>query len=196
MALLPLLGFAAAAIFLWLYVSARIELAATKARLDAERASSQEKLTLLESARQNLTETFEAVSADALRANSESFLRMARNELETKRGAIEQLVQPLQDSLVRVDAKLQLVETGRIGAQAQLETQLQTLRDSHQSLQSETNKLVRALRSPNQRGRWGEIQLRNVIERAGMTEYCGDFLEKDSAEGDDGHRSIPDMTVK
>jgi DNA recombination protein RmuC len=95
-----------------------------------------------------------------------------------------------------VDTKLQQVDAGRISAQAQLATQLQTLRESHQSLQAETNKLVRALRSPNQRGRWGEVQLRNIIERAGMTEYCGDFAEKDASEGEDGHRSVPDMTVR
>lgn len=196
MAFLALLGFATAAVFLWLYVRASTALAALQARMEAERVSAGEKLALMEQARYSLKETFSAVSADVLRANSESFLQIARNELETKRGAIEQLVQPLQDSLAKVDTKLQQVEAGRIGAQAQLETQLQTLKESHQSLQSETNKLVRALRSPNQRGRWGEIQLRNIIERAGMTEYCGDFIEKDTAEGDDGHRSVPDMTVK
>jgi DNA recombination protein RmuC len=70
------------------------------------------------------------------------------------------------------------------------------LRDSNQSLQAETNKLVRALRSPNQRGRWGEVQLRNIIERAGMTEYCGDFIEKHAVDGDDGQRAIPDVTVR
>jgi len=182
---LALSALAAAGIFLWLYVRARTELAAARARLDAERE-----------ARQTLKDTFTAVSADVLRANSETFLQLAHTELDSKRGAIEQIVEPLKESLTRVDAKLQQVDAGRISAQAQLSTQLQTLRESHQSLQAETNKLVRALRSPNQRGRWGEVQLRNVIERAGMTEYCGDFTEKNPAEGEDGQRSIPDMTVR
>ena len=182
---LALSALAAAGIFLWLYVRARTELAAVRARLDAERE-----------ARQTLKDTFTAVSSDVLRANSETFLQLAHTELDSKRGAIEQIVEPLKESLTRVDAKLQQVDAGRISAQAQLSTQLQTLRESHQSLQAETNKLVRALRSPNQRGRWGEVQLRNVIERAGMTEYCGDFTEKNPAEGEDGQRSIPDMTVR
>ena len=187
---------AAAAVFLWMYVRATTELAAAKARLESERAAADEKLKLLEQARQSLKDTFSAVSADVLKANSETFLQLAHTELDAKRGAIEKLVEPLRDSLTKVDTKLQQVDAGRISAQTQLSTQLQTLRESHQSLQSETNKLVRALRSPNQRGRWGEIQLRNIIERAGMTEYCGDFNEKSVSEGEDGHRSVPDMTVR
>jgi DNA recombination protein RmuC len=189
-------GMAAAAIFLWLYVRATTELAAARARLETERAAADDKLRLLDEARQSLKDTFCAVSADVLKSNSETFLQLAHTELDAKRGAIEKLVDPLKESMTKVDAKLQQVDAGRISAQAQLATQLQTLRESHQSLQSETNKLVRALRSPNQRGRWGEIQLRNIIERAGMTEYCGDFTEKDAAEGDDGRRSVPDMTVR
>src|SRR5512132_870874 len=196
MSYLALAGFVAGALFLWLYVPATTELAAASARLDAERAAADEKLKLLDQARQSLKDTFSAVSADVLKANSETFLQLAHTELDARRGAIETLVEPLKQSLTQVDAKLQQVDAGRISAQAQLTTQLQTLRDSHQSLQAETNKLVRALRSPNQRGRWGEIQLRNIIERAGMTEYCGDFTEKDASEGEDGHRSVPDMTVR
>ena len=185
MMMLALSTAAVAVLFLSLYVRARTELAAVRARLEAERE-----------ARQTLKETFTAVSSDVLKANSETFLQLANTELDSKRGAIQQIVEPLKESLSRVDAKLQQVDAGRISAQAQLTTQIQTLRDTHQSLQAETNKLVRALRSPNQRGRWGEVQLRNVIERAGMTEYCGDFIEKNPAEGEDGQRSIPDMTVR
>jgi DNA recombination protein RmuC len=196
MAYLAFAGFATAAVFLWLYVRATTELAATTARLDGERAAAADKVRLLDDARQSLRDTFTAVSADVLKANSETFLQLAQTELDAKRSAIETLVDPLKESLTRVDAKLQQVDAGRITAQAQLASQLQTLRESHQSLQTETNKLVRALRSPNQRGRWGEIQLRNIIERAGMSECCGDFVEKDASEGEDGHRAVPDMTVR
>src|SRR5512132_1256249 len=153
MTYLALAGFGAAALFLWLYVRATTELAAASARLDAERAAADEKLKLLDQARQSLKDTFSAVSADVLKANSETFLQLAQTELDAKRGAIEQLVEPLKDSLAKVDTKLQQVDAGRISAQAQLATQIQTLRESHQSLQTETHKLVRALRSPNQRGR-------------------------------------------
>jgi len=185
MTIVAFLAIAAAVVFLWLYVRATTELGAVRGRLEAERE-----------ARQTLKDTFSAVSADVLRANSEAFLQLAHTELDSKRGAIEKLVEPLKESLTKVDAKLQQVDAGRISAQAQLTTHLQTLKDSHQSLQAETNKLVRALRSPNQRGRWGEVQLRNIIERAGMTEYCGDFIEKNPAEAEDGQRSVPDMTVR
>jgi DNA recombination protein RmuC len=187
-----ILALAAAAVLLVLYVRARTALAAAEARLDAERAAASEKVQ----ARDALKDTFTALSAEALKANNESFLQLARTELESKRGAIEQIVQPLQESLAKVDTKLQQVERDRIGSHARLDEHLRTLKETHQSLQLETNKLVRALRSPNQRGRWGEIQLRNIIERAGMTEYCGDFVEKDSAEDDQGRRAVPDMTVR
>jgi DNA recombination protein RmuC len=189
-------GIAAAALFLWLYIKASTELAATRGRLEAERAAAEEKLRLFDQTRQSLRDAFTAVSADALQANSQAFLQLATRELDVKRGAIEQLVEPLKESLGRVDSKLQQVDAGRISAQAQLAAQLQTLRESHHSLQAETHKLVRALRSPNQRGRWGEIQLRNIIERAGMSEYCGDFIEKNVTEGEDGQRAIPDITVQ
>jgi DNA recombination protein RmuC len=193
---LALVAFGAAALFLVLFVRARTELAVTSAKLEAERAAAGEKLAMVERARAELKETFAALSADALKANNESFLQLARMELDSKRGAIEQIVEPLKQSLSKVDAQLQHVERERAGAQARLDSQLRALGEAHQSLQFETNKLVRALRSPNQRGRWGEIQLRNIIERAGMTEYCGDFVEKEAAEDEQGRRSVPDMTVR
>jgi DNA recombination protein RmuC len=194
--IVALVAFSAAALFLFLYVRARTELAAVAARLEAERIAAGEKLVMLERAGNELRDTFSALSAEALKANNESFLQLAKTELEAKRGAIEQIVDPLKVSLTRVDAQLQQVEKERVGAQARLDEQIRSLTDTHQSLQLETNKLVRALRSPNQRGRWGEIQLRNIIERAGMTEYCGDFVEKDQAEDGDGRRAVPDMTVR
>jgi DNA recombination protein RmuC len=188
--------FSAAALFLFLYVRARTELAAATARLDAERAAAGEKLAIVERARGELRDTFAALSAEALRSNNESFLLLAKTELESKRGAIEQIVEPLKQSLTKVDSQLQQVERERSGAQGRLDAQLRSLGETHQSLQLETNKLVRALRSPNQRGRWGEIQLRNILERAGMTEYCGDFVEKEAAEDEQGRRAVPDMTVR
>lgn len=196
MEIVALVAVSASVVLLVLYIRTRTELAATTARLDAERAATIEKVTLLEQARDAMKDTFTALSAEALKSNNESFLQLAKTELESKRGAIEQIVQPLQDSLAKVDTKLQQVERDRVGSHARLDEHLRALRDTHQSLQLETNKLVRALRSPNQRGRWGEIQLRNIIERAGMTEYCGDFVEKDAAEDEDGRRAVPDMTVR
>ncbi len=196
MEIVAALAFIAVLILGVLYVRARTALAAAHTRLELERQAAAEKLAVVERARDAMKETFTALSAQALKSNSESFLQLARTELEKKEGAIDQIVQPLKESLQRVDSKLQQVEKQRAGSEARLDEQLRTLRDTHQSLQLETNKLVRALRSPNQRGRWGEIQLRNIIERAGMTEYCGDFLEKGVAEDDDGRRAVPDMIVR
>lgn len=196
MEILALVAFSAAALFLVLYIRAETRLAAATARLESERAAAAQMLGVVERARAELRETFAALSADALKANNESFLQLARTELESKRGAIEHIVEPLKQSLTKVDTQLQLVERERAGAQARLDAQLRALGEAHQSLQFETNKLVRALRSPNQRGRWGEIQLRNIIERAGMAEYCGDFIEKEAAEDEHGRRAVPDMTVR
>jgi DNA recombination protein RmuC len=194
--IIAILAFSVAAVLLVLYVRARTALAATAATLEAERAAAGDKLALLERARTELKDTFSALSADALRTSTETLLEVARTELDARRGAIEQIVEPLKASLTRVDSQLQQVEKERAGAQARLDAQLRSLTETHQSLQLETNKLVRALRSPNQRGRWGEVQLRNIIERAGMTEYCGDFVEKDQIEDGDGRRAVPDMTVR
>ena len=196
MEILAALALSAALVLLVLYIRAGTALAATAATLEAERAAAGEKLALLERAQGELKETFRALSADALKASTDSLLQVARGELDAKRGAIEQIVEPLKASLSRVDSQLQRVETERAGAQARLDSQIRSLTETHRSLQLETNKLVRALRSPNQRGRWGEVQLRNIIERAGMSEYCGDFVEKDQAEDDDGRRVVPDMTVR
>jgi DNA recombination protein RmuC len=153
----------------------------------------------------NLRETFAALSHDALERNNRAFLDLAQTklgefqqtakvDLDGRQQAIADLVAPLRDSLARVDGKLQEVETARVGASAKLDEQLRALAHTHQSLQLETNKLVRALRSPNQRGRWGEVQLRNVVERSGMVAYC-DYAEKESVTSD-GRRLTPDMIVR
>ena len=192
---IALAAFSAAAFLLFLYIRTRSALAGLTATLEAERIAANEKMALLAGARDAMKDTFGALSADALKANNESFLQLARTELDAKRGAIEQIVQPLRESLTRVDSKIEQVEKDRLWTHAQLDEQLRSLAQTHQSLQLETGKLVRALRSPNQRGRWGEVQLRNVIERAGMVGYC-DYVEKESAQTDEGRRVTPDMLVR
>jgi DNA recombination protein RmuC len=168
------------------------------AELEAERRTSAAKET-------SLRETFAALSHDALERNNRAFLDLAqtklgefqqtaRIDLDGRHKAIADLVQPLKDSLARVDGTLQEVEKDRAGSSAKLDEQLRALAHTHQSLQLETNKLVRALRSPNQRGRWGEVQLRNVVERSGMVAYC-DYAEKESVTTD-GRRLTPDMIVR
>jgi DNA recombination protein RmuC len=179
--------------------------ASLAAQVAAERAAAAEKLAVLESAERKLREAFEALSAEALRRNSQSFLELAKaslgefqrgatGDLETRQKAIADLVQPIRDSLQQVDAKLQQVEKERVGAYASLTEQVRSLIQTQVQLQAETGNLVKALRAPAVRGRWGEIQLRRVVEMAGMLAYC-DFHEQHSAATEDG-RVRPDLIVR
>jgi DNA recombination protein RmuC len=185
--------------------SAREAGARLGAELAAHRQSSAEKLAVLQAAEARLREAFSALSSDALKQNNESFLQLARAslgefqktasmDLDGRHKAIETLVLPLRESLTKVDSKLQEVERGRATTQAQLSEQLRSLTQSQQVLQSETSRLSRALRSPNVRGQWGELQLRRVLETAGMVE--GSHYEiKESARVDES-RLTPDVLVK
>ncbi len=179
------------------------QLASLSAQLSGERKSSAEKLMLLEEHRQKTEQTFRALSAEALAANNQSFLdlakanlenyqQQARGELDNRQQAIRQLVKPLEDSLQKVDGKIQQLEQARVGAYSRLDEQLRSLLTSQANLEKETGNLVRALRTPAVRGRWGEIQLRKVVEMAGMLNYC-DFVEQETA---DSGRLRPDMTIK
>ncbi len=177
---------------------------AGRAILRSERRSAAERLGLLERAGHELRDAFQALSAEALRQNNRSFLELARtslgelhqgaqHELEKRRTAIEELVKPLRESLQLVDAKLQVVEKERREHYGQLTEQLRSVALGHEKLQSETQNLVRALRAPSVRGRWGEIQLRRVVELAGMLEHC-DFQEQQTAPGET--RLRPDLLVR
>lgn len=174
-----------------------------EAQLQAERRAAQEKLALLAETREQAEKTFRTLSAEALTANNSSFLDLARTTLETyqqqargdlelRQQAIDQLVKPLEDSLQKVDGKIAQLEQARAGAYARLDEQLKSLLTSQLRLENETGNLVRALRTPAVRGRWGEIQLRKVVEMAGMVNYC-DFVEQETA---DGGRLRPDMVIK
>jgi DNA recombination protein RmuC len=175
------------------------------AELEAERRAATGKLALLQDAEAKLREAFEALSSEALRRNNQSFLELARTsltefqqaaklDLEGRQKAIEDLVQPLKVSLTQVDTKLEEVERSRVGTHAALAEQLRSLSLAQQTLQVETGRLVQALRSPNVRGQWGELQLRRVVEAAGMLEYC-DFDLQESVTVD-GARLTPDMVVR
>lgn len=147
--------------------------------LQAERQSAAERIAIVDQARATLRDTFAALSSDALRQNHDSFLKLA-----------EASFNPVRDSLEKLGAHLR--ETDR--EHSTLKGHLQSVADTQHLLRQQTQALVSALKSPNQRGRWGEVQLRNVLERAGMLNYC-DFLEK-SAVTDDGRRLIPDVLVR
>ena len=179
--------------------------AALTARLDAERRNSAEKLALLEQARDSLKDAFAAVSSDLLAQNNARFLDLAKEkfgELQTiavtdlagRQNAIDELVKPLRESLTRVDATLHEVDRERASSHAALAEQIKSLALAQYALQSETGRLARALRSPNIRGQWGELQLRRVLEAAGMLEGHH-FDIKESVHGDEG-RLTPDVVIK
>jgi DNA recombination protein RmuC len=173
-------------------------------RLQAERAVAVEKLAVLEDARARLTDAFKALSADALRESSASFLALARASLEKyqegargdlaqREQAIAELLHPVRDSLGRLDGQLREIEKAREGAYGALTQQLRSVADAQGQLRAEASNLVRALRTPHVRGRWGELQLRRVVELAGMLDRC-DFEEQASVEGEAG-RLRPDLVV-
>jgi len=133
------------------------------------------KLVVLDDARGSLETTMKALASDALASSSESFLKLAKsqleqlqqkttNDLEQRKQAVEHLVAPLKESLQKVDGKLQELEVARKGAYSSLTEQVRQLLETQKDLRSETGNLVSALRDrPNVRGRWGEIQLRRVV---------------------------------
>ena len=187
------------------HAGARAQIAELETRLAAERKAADEKLGLLEQARVQLGDAFRSLSAEALRSNNESFLKLAeenlqrfqqgaREDLGQRQKAIEQLTQPIRERLERFDGKLDDLEKSRIGAYRALQQQVGDLLEVHlPKLHRETADLVKALRQPHARGRWGEVQLRRVVEMAGMLEHC-DFSEQVSQTTDTG-RQRPDVIV-
>ena len=176
-----------------------------EAALELERKASTEKIELLTRAGEDLQNAFKALAADALKSNNQSFLEFAQEtlkrfqseasaDLQAKQKAVEDLVSPVRESLDKVDVQIQQMEIARGEAYGDLRAQVQSLIITQKELQSQTGNLVRALRTPNVRGRWGEIQLRRVVEIAGMLPYC-DFTEQETITTDTG-RMRPDLVVK
>jgi DNA recombination protein RmuC len=181
----------------WFFARAQgaAETAALRAELGHERARAAEKEALLEQTERDSRARFDALAADALRKNNESFLELASVKLGQKEQAVEHLVAPLKESLQKVDGKLQELEVARKGAYSSLAEQVRQLTETQKELRSETGNLVSALRDrPNVRGRWGEIQLRRVVEMAGMLEHC-DFETQAHVATEDG-RLRPDLIVQ
>jgi DNA recombination protein RmuC len=178
---------------------------AAETALSEERKRLQEQRTLLTDAEEKLKDSFNSLAAQALNRNNQSFLDLAKGtlekyqteakgELQAREKAVENLIEPIKQGLNKVDEQIRLMENTRSEAYGTLSQQVQSLIGTQQLLQAETGQLVKALRAPNVRGRWGEIQLRRVVEMAGMLSYC-DFVEQPSATTADG-RLRPDLIVK
>jgi DNA recombination protein RmuC len=156
--------------------------------------------------RQSETEAaFKALSSDALARNNQAFLDLARStlaetqqaargDLELRQQAIFAMVTPVRASLEKVDSKIQELEKARSGAYAALHEQVRSLIETQAQLRAETGKLVTALRTPGVRGHWGELQLRRVVEMAGMLDHC-DFVTQ-ATIGSDDVRIRPDLLVR
>jgi DNA recombination protein RmuC len=174
-----------------------------QSELGSERKAAAEKLAAWEEAEKRFRETFQALSSKALKDNSQSFLELARThlgeyqksatqELEGRQKAIGELVKPIRESLQKVDTRLESVEAARREAYGVLTEQVKTMAAGQERLHNETQRLVQALHQPHVRGNWGEVQLRRVVEMAGMEPYC-DFQEQ-PATGDGTLR--PDLIVR
>jgi DNA recombination protein RmuC len=180
--------------------------AGLKAQLEGERRAAQEREESLRQVGEELSGRFAELSQSALNANSQSFLNLAKStleryqekakgDLESRQEAINQLVEPLKKSLEKVDVKIGEIEKERVGAYSGLRLQVESLATDQLKLQKETSNLVNALRTPIVRGRWGEIQLKRVVEIAGMIEYC-DFNQQETISTDTGGKLRPDMTIR
>jgi DNA recombination protein RmuC len=196
-------------VYIWLQrqlSEKRQQLAALEAQHASDRKSAEEKLALLEQARDQLKESFQALSSEALSKNNESFLNLAKSTLEKyqegakgdldkRQEAINKTVEPVGDALKAFNERVDKIEQRRTQTDASIGQQLQQLAQSQVQLSKTTGSLVQALRAPQVRGQWGEMQLRRTVEMAGMINYC-DFEEQASVETSDGQRQRPDMIIR
>jgi DNA recombination protein RmuC len=185
--------------------SAQVAAAQADARLEAERAAARERLVAVQQDGDRLAEQFRALAADALTQSSEQFLALASQrfaadrqtqvgELAQREQAVRALVEPLTRTLDEVRGQLTAVHRSRAESDAALREQVEAMRTASEGVRSETAHLVTALRTSQVRGRWGEMQLRRVVEAAGMLAHV-DFVEQEQVRTDDGLQR-PDMVVK
>jgi DNA recombination protein RmuC len=202
-----ILAFVIGALLGWLvrHARARGELERLRDALAFERRLHEERVTEIERARQQLADSFSALSTQALRQNNESFLRLAEQsfkhlhvraqaDLDKREKSIDGMVRPIRETLEKTERQMREIEKDRRQAYGALDQHLKMLASAHQNLQSETRNLVQALRRPEVRGQWGEMTLRRLAELAGMVEHC-DFEEQAHRSTEDG-RLRPDMIVR
>ncbi len=196
---------AAALIGVWLWMHELGRRKAAELKLSFTEKLAEEKMAMLKESQEQLKNAFAALSSDALEKNNRSFLDLAKTslekfqegakgDLEKRQTAINELLNPVKDSLQKLDLGIRQIEKERKGDQESLKVQIQSLFENEKALKQETSNLVKALRMPLTRGRWGEIQLRRVVELAGMLNHC-DFFEQQQEISDVG-RLRPDLIVR
>ena len=181
-ALLLLLGIAigAAAVYLW----ARTAITARDGLLEAERAAAGDQVELLERTQEQWEERFKTAAGDALSRSQSSLLQAAEAKLA-----------PIKETLLRFETQARELEQQRLRAVSSVGEQLRAVSEGQERLRAETGNLVTALRAPHVRGSWGEMQLKRVVELAGMVEYC-DFRTQQSERDEDGKLLRPDLVVR
>jgi DNA recombination protein RmuC len=173
--------------------------------LHQERLAMEGKIIFLNETAKKMEDAFKALSAESLRSNNQQFLDLAKatlekyqseakGDLEQRQKAVENIISPLKETLEKYAQQVQFMEASRQQAYGSLTQYLETMAATEQRLQAETGNLVKALRAPQVRGRWGELTLRRVAELAGMSEHC-DFIEQESINLEEG-RLRPDMIVR
>jgi DNA recombination protein RmuC len=205
--LIPLIflaiGVAAGALVAWM--AGRGAQTTLRTELEKDRAVHAERLKAYQDAEARMRDAFQAISADALRVNNRVFLDLAEmrlrearteaaTEFDTRKKAVEDLLAPVARTLEQVDREIREAERQRLQDGAQLMQRVVSLEAAGRDLRGETQRLVDALKRPGVRGRWGELQLKRVIELAGMVEHCH-FSEQQTIAGDDG-RLRPDVIVQ
>lgn len=202
--LLALLLFILAAILVIQLFRTRERVIRAEAELDAVRETSVQSEILLAQARESLKESFADVGSRTLKASNEQFLTLAQThfkaqqqqasyELDTRKQAIETLLQPVGETLRQMQNRLGEMEKDRQFTYASLREQIKLVTESNSTLRRETSRLSQALHNNNMRGKWGELQLRRVVEMAGMIEYC-DFTVQ-ASRNDDQSSIRPDLVV-
>jgi DNA recombination protein RmuC len=205
--LFVLIGVSLGGVVAWFV--ARLSQTRLHSELEKERAVHAERLRAYQDAEARLRDAFQAMSRDALQSNNRDFLELAEtrlraarseatSDIDARKKAIEDLLSPLQRTLEQVDHEIKDSERRRIESGAQLMQRIASLDTTGQHLQSETRRLVDALKRPGVRGRWGELQLKRVVELAGMLEHC-DFQEQHTLNGElngSMRRIRPDVVVR
>lgn len=174
--------------------------------LEAQDKAYAARLDELRAAEERIGTQFKSIAAETLNSNSTRFLQLVSERFEThnkgaaadlakRQTAIEALVKPLTENLTKFEGKIGEIEKARENAYAAINTQVMELRRTNEGLRGETGRLVQALRAPKTRGRWGELQLRQVFEMAGMVEHV-DFYQEKTVGNDDGGTLRPDAVVR